>query len=77
MNADAGGRDPILALEKATKSYGAVHALKHGTIALRPGEVRARAGEKAEGRATLLKLVGGGSRVVVDLVPVQHAAVAV
>ena len=63
MNAEAGGRDPILALEDAAKSYGAVHALKHGTIALRPGEVRALVGENGAGKSTLVKLLGGVTRL--------------
>jgi rhamnose transport system ATP-binding protein len=60
MNADA---NPILALEDAAKSYGAVHALRHGNIALRPGEVRALVGENGAGKSTLVKLLGGVVRL--------------
>jgi rhamnose transport system ATP-binding protein len=60
MNADAA---PILALEDATKSYGAVHALRHGTLSLRPGEVRALVGENGAGKSTLVKLLGGVTRL--------------
>jgi len=41
MNADAA---PIIALREASKSYGAVRAVRDATIALRPGEVRALVG---------------------------------
>jgi rhamnose transport system ATP-binding protein len=60
MNA---GAQPILALEDAAKSYGAVHALRHGNIALRPGEVRALVGENGAGKSTLVKLLGGVVRL--------------
>src|SRR3954468_7719851 len=54
---------PILALEDATKSYGAVRALRNGTIALRSGEVRALMGENGAGKSTLVKLLGGVARL--------------
>jgi rhamnose transport system ATP-binding protein len=60
MNVEA---QPILALEDAAKSYGAVHALRHGNIALRPGEVRALVGENGAGKSTLVKLLGGVVRL--------------
>jgi len=60
MNAAA---QPVLALEDAAKSYGAVHALRHGNIALRPGEVRALVGENGAGKSTLVKLLGGVVRL--------------
>ncbi len=67
---------PIVALEDAAKSYGAVHALKHGTLALRAGEVRALVGENGAGKSTLVKLLGGvvrldGGRMLVDAEPVD------
>jgi len=73
MNAAA---DPILELDDAAKSYGAVHALRHGTLALRPGEVRALVGENGAGKSTLVKLLGGvvrldGGRMLVDSAPVD------
>jgi rhamnose transport system ATP-binding protein len=73
MNADAA---PILELRDAAKSYGAVHALRHGTIALRPGEVRALVGENGAGKSTLVKLLGGVVRLddgemLVDSAPVD------
>jgi rhamnose transport system ATP-binding protein len=54
---------PIVALQDAAKSYGAVHALRHGTLALRPGEVRALVGENGAGKSTLVKLLGGVTRL--------------
>jgi rhamnose transport system ATP-binding protein len=50
---------PAIALEGVSKSYGAVHALRDGDIALRPGEVRALMGENGAGKSTLVKVLGG------------------
>jgi rhamnose transport system ATP-binding protein len=55
--------EPIIALEGAEKSYGAVRALRGGDIALRPGEVRALVGENGAGKSTLVKLLGGVVRL--------------
>jgi rhamnose transport system ATP-binding protein len=55
--------EPIVALEGAEKSYGAVRALRNGTLALRPGEVRALVGENGAGKSTLVKLLGGVVRL--------------
>jgi rhamnose transport system ATP-binding protein len=54
---------PIVALSRATKSYGAVHALRDGTLSLRPGEVRALVGENGAGKSTLVKLLAGVVRL--------------
>jgi rhamnose transport system ATP-binding protein len=54
---------PIVELRDATKSYGAVHALRDGTIALRGGEVRALLGENGAGKSTMVKLLGGVTRI--------------
>ena len=54
---------PVVALERATKSYGAVHALRNGTLSLRPGEVRALVGENGAGKSTLVKLLAGVVRL--------------
>jgi len=67
---------PIIALEGASKSYGAVHALRDGDIALRPGEVRALLGENGAGKSTLVKVLGGvvrrdGGEMLVDGTPVD------
>jgi rhamnose transport system ATP-binding protein len=50
---------PLVELRDATKSYGAVRALRHGELALRPGEVRALMGENGAGKSTLVKVLGG------------------
>ena len=50
---------PILELRDATKSYGAVRALREGDLSLRPGEVRALIGENGAGKSTLVKVLGG------------------
>jgi len=54
---------PVLALVGATKSYGAVRALRDGNIELRAGEVRALVGENGAGKSTLVKLLGGVIRL--------------
>ncbi len=55
--------EPIVTLERAEKSYGAVRALREGTLALRSGEVRALVGENGAGKSTLVKLLGGVARL--------------
>jgi rhamnose transport system ATP-binding protein len=67
---------PILALREASKSYGAVHAVRHASIALRPGEVRALVGENGAGKSTIVRLLAGVTRpdagsVLVDGEPVE------
>jgi rhamnose transport system ATP-binding protein len=59
MNADA---DPIIALRDASKSYGAVRAVRDATFALRPGEVRALVGENGAGKSTMVRLLAGVTR---------------
>jgi rhamnose transport system ATP-binding protein len=50
---------PLVALRDASKSYGAVRALRDGNLALRSGEVRAVMGENGAGKSTLVKVLGG------------------
>src|SRR5690348_13940668 len=62
---------PILALEDASKSYGAVRAARSVSIALRAGEVRALAGENGAGKSTIVRMLAGvqrpdSGRVLVD-----------
>ena len=67
--------EPIIALEHAEKSYGAVRALRGGDIALRPGEVRALVGENGAGKSTLVKLLGGVVRLDTGTMRVDGEAV--
>src|ERR671933_1582911 len=53
------GTTPLVELRDASKSYGAVRALRDGDIALRAGEVRALMGENGAGKSTLVKVLGG------------------
>ncbi len=55
----AESRTPLVELRDASKSYGAVRALRDGNIAVRPGEVRALMGENGAGKSTLVKVLGG------------------
>ena len=50
---------PIVRLAGVSKSYGAVHALRDGDVALGSGEVRALMGENGAGKSTLVKVLGG------------------
>ncbi len=51
--------EPLLALEHAEKSFGAVRALVDGDIALYPGEVHGLVGENGAGKSTLVKILAG------------------
>ena len=53
---------PVLALEHAEKSFGAVHALEDGDIALFGGEVHGLVGENGAGKSTLVKILAGVHR---------------
>jgi rhamnose transport system ATP-binding protein len=62
---------PVIALQDASKAYGAVQALSEASIALRAGEVRALVGENGAGKSTLVRLLAGvqrpdSGRVLVD-----------
>ena len=50
---------PLLALQGAHKSYGAVHAVRDVSLALAGGEVRALVGENGAGKSSIVKLLGG------------------
>ncbi len=53
------GQTPRLALSGASKSFGAVHALRDATLELYGGHVRALLGENGAGKSTLVKTLAG------------------
>ena len=52
-------RPPVLSLEHATKTFGAIHALEDVSIALEAGDVHALVGENGAGKSTLVKILAG------------------
>ena len=70
------GAAPIIALRGASKSYGAVRAVRDTSIALHGGEVRALVGENGAGKSTIVRLLAGVTRpdtgtLLVDGEPVE------
>ena len=66
---------PLLVLERAVKSFGAVKALEDGSVTLYPGEAHALLGENGAGKSTLVKILAGvhqpeAGRLLVDGEPV-------
>ena len=53
---------PVISLEHAQKSFGAVHALEDGHIELLGGEVHGLVGENGAGKSTLVKILAGVHR---------------
>src|SRR5438105_9943830 len=53
---------PVLVLEHAQKSFGAVRALEDGHIELFAGEVHGLVGENGAGKSTLVKILAGVHR---------------
>ena len=67
-----------LELDRATKSFGSVHALVDGSILLRAGEVHALLGENGAGKSTLVKILAGvyqpdGGELRIDGEPTRAA----
>ena len=50
---------PVLSLRDASKSFGAVRAVVHGSIDLYAGEAHALVGENGAGKSTLVKMLAG------------------
>jgi ATP-binding cassette subfamily B protein len=69
-------QQPIIALDGASKSYGAVRAARDVSISLHPGEVRALAGENGAGKSTIVKLLTGMYRPTAGTVRVDGADLA-
>jgi rhamnose transport system ATP-binding protein len=78
--------EPLLVLEHATKSFGAVRALEDGHIELLGGEIHGLVGENGAGKSTLVKILAGvhrpdsgrllldGNEVIFDNAKQSHAA---
>jgi rhamnose transport system ATP-binding protein len=62
MMSSAPKAEPVLIVEHAQKSFGAVHALEDGYIELFAGEVHGLVGENGAGKSTLVKLLAGVHR---------------
>jgi rhamnose transport system ATP-binding protein len=85
-NAAPDSAAPLLVVDHASKSFGAVRALEDGWIELRSGEAHALVGENGAGKSTVVKILAGvhrpdsgrvlldGAEVVFDTTAQSHAA---
>ncbi|MFT7041187.1 MAG: ribose transport system ATP-binding protein, partial [Paracoccaceae bacterium] len=69
---------PVLAIEKASRSFGPVQVLFDVDFDLRAGEVHALIGENGAGKSTTMKILAGylapsGGQVLLDGAPVRFA----
>ena len=69
---------PRLAMNKISKSFGGVHALRGVTLEARGGEVHAVCGENGAGKSTLMKVLAGAlteyeGEILLDGVPVKFS----
>ena len=69
------GGTPLLVVDHAQKSFGAVRALSDGSIELHAGEAHALVGENGAGKSTVVKILAGvhrpdGGRLLLDGVEV-------
>src|SRR3954447_24319021 len=53
---------PVLELDDVQKSFGAVRALRSGSLGVRAGSIHALVGENGAGKSTLVKIVAGVHR---------------
>ncbi|WP_326719858.1 sugar ABC transporter ATP-binding protein [Streptomyces sp. NBC_00243] len=53
---------PVLQITGLTKRFGAVRAIRHADLTIRPGTVHALVGENGAGKSTLIKIVSGAER---------------
>ena len=59
---DGEGTAPVLELRGVEKSFGAVRALRAGTLRVERGSIHALVGENGAGKSTLVKIVAGVHR---------------
>src|SRR4051812_33759018 len=59
LEAPAPASAPALELSRVVKSFGAVVALRSGTLALHKNSIHALVGENGAGKSTLVKIIAG------------------
>ena len=79
--AEPAARPPALELRKVVKSFGAVIALRSGTLTLEPKSIHALVGENGAGKSTLVKIIAGlyrrdSGEFLLDGRPVDFASTA-